>query len=110
MNHLHLIRQYRMNRAATVLAMTLFLAMQLIGAAHYHSPPDVNHLAASTRAAAADQCPICLHHSQTTPALAAASRFVEPRCFVTDVRREPARAVALEVRFALFGRAPPATV
>jgi hypothetical protein len=98
------------NRATMTAAVLFFVVAQLVGAAHYHSPPEVNHFAAAGHITSADNCPICLHHSSSTPAVAAAPMFAEPRCFHAALGLEPARAVALEIRFALFGRAPPAVI
>ena len=99
-----------MSRVTIVIAAAMFLAMQLIGGAHFHSPPGVNRFASATQPVSPEQCPICLHHSNSTPTLASALPFVEPLCLVVALKLEPERSVALEVRFALFGRAPPATV
>jgi hypothetical protein len=92
------------------LAALIFITTQMVSAAHYHSPPDLNHFGAATQAASADQCPICLHQSNSMPALASALPFVAPLSLVSALRLAPERTVALEIRFALFGRAPPATV
>jgi hypothetical protein len=102
--------RYTKNRAIMTIAALFFVVAQLIGAAHYHSPPDVNHVAAAGHVTSADACPICLHHSNSTPAAAAAPMFAEPRCFHAALALEPERQVALEIRFALFGRAPPAVI
>ncbi len=101
---------YAKNRTTMMVGALFFVVAQLIGAAHYHSPPDVNHFAAAGHITSADNCPICLHHSNSTPAVAAAPMFAEPRCLHAALALEPERTVALEIRFALFGRAPPAAV
>jgi hypothetical protein len=100
----------RTARLVAALVIGLFMIDQLISAAHYHSPRDVNHFAAAGHATSADICPICLYHSSLTPAVAAAPMFAEPRCFHAALALEPERTVALEIRFTLFGRAPPAAV
>jgi hypothetical protein len=102
--------RYAQNRAIMMVAALFFVVAQLIGAAHYHSPPGVNHLAAAGHITSSDSCPICLHHSNSTPAIAAAPTFAEPRCLHAALALEPDRSVALEIRFALFGRAPPAVI
>lgn len=101
---------YAKNRAIMMIALLFFIVAQLMGAAHYHPPPDVNHIAAAGQVTPADACPICLHHSTSTPAIAAAPMFAEPRCFHAALALAPERSVALEIRFALFGRAPPAVI
>ncbi|HUA35617.1 MAG TPA: hypothetical protein VMA09_18550 [Candidatus Binataceae bacterium] len=103
-------RPHPLNHITIVLAAAMFLAMQLIGGAHFHSPPEINHFASASQASSADQCPICLHHSNSTPALGSALPFAVPLCLVAALKLDPQRTVALEIRFALFGRAPPATV
>lgn len=102
--------RYAKNRAIMMVAALFFVVAQLIGAAHYHSPPDVNHFATAGHISSADACPICLHHSSSTPAITAAPMFAEPRCLDAALALEPERTVALEIRFALFGRAPPAVI
>lgn len=100
-------------RIAQILAAVvigLFMIDQVIGAGHYHAPPAKNLSISVYKVSAADPCPLCLHHSFSNFAVSIAPRVAEPHLLLTVARLEPGRAVALELRFGLFGRAPPATV
>ena len=100
----------RLIRIVAFVALGFLLVVQIAEAGHYHAPREANHFLSASRAAAPDICPICLHHSNATPIIVNASPFVEPLSLVAALRLEPERSVALEIRFALFGRGPPATV
>jgi hypothetical protein len=100
-----------MKRGVSWFALALLVVVQLLGAAHFHSPVGAKVAAQSSRSAVdPDLCPICLHHYHTPSVLAAAPAFAHPLA-VLQVRDYAARSmVPLEFESPLFGRAPPALI
>ncbi|MGC1678034.1 MAG: hypothetical protein WA740_10940 [Candidatus Binataceae bacterium] len=98
-------------RGVSWFALALLVVVQLLGAAHFHSPAGPKATAQnSSSAAEPDLCPICLHHCHTPSALATAPAFGHPLAIV-EARVTTARPlVPFEFESRLFGRAPPALV
>jgi len=98
-------------RGVSWFALALLVAVQLLGAAHFHPPVAAKATAQSSSSAVEpDLCPICLHHCHTPSALAATPAFGRPIAIV-EPRIVAARSlIPFEFPSLLFGRAPPALI
>lgn len=101
-------RRARM-RGVSWIALALLVVVQLLGAAHFHSPAGAQITAQSSSSAVApDLCPICLHHCHAPSALAATLALGYPLAIV-EARSNAARPlIPFEFCSLLFGRTPPA--
>ncbi|MHB8383719.1 MAG: hypothetical protein ACYDC3_15430 [Candidatus Binataceae bacterium] len=95
-------------RGVSLFALALLVVVQLLGAAHFHSPVGAQTAARnSSSTASPDLCPICLHHCHTPSALAATPAFGPALAIVHARKRAPQAIVPLEFESLRFGRAPP---
>jgi hypothetical protein len=102
-----LVESHRIKRLVVTTVIALFAIVQVIGAGHYHSQVSS---ALTSKVVTSHLCPICLHHSHSTPALSAMPSSVQLEFIVTAAAHHELHLFAREYRSNLFGRAPPSSV
>ena len=98
-------------RRVSWIALALLVAVQLLGAAHFHAPVGTKAAAQSSSSAVEpDLCPICLHHCHTPSLLAAMPASGCPIAIVGPRIIAAGPLAPSEFESLLFGRAPPALI